>query len=231
MTPIRDVMPSRGELAKAVREAYFVHGASLGRDVTDEQAVPSYVEGWWLSRFFFWGKLAHIVRAAAPAKGETLVDFGCGTGLLLPTWSAAGCRVFATDLHLQMAKHLARRQGLHDVRFVAPDKWTDEVPDGSANTVVAANVLEHVEERPALYGDFARKLASDGKLVVSGPTENGLYRFGRRLIGFSGHYHVTTIKDLFGEIEAAGFVLRSERHYPVPGPGCLYRIGVFSPPR
>jgi hypothetical protein len=40
---------------------------------------------------------------------------------------------------------------------------------------------------------LVRKLAPGGVLILSGPTENGLYRLGRRIAGFDGHYHETTI--------------------------------------
>ena len=221
------LLPSIAALRQGITAAAEEHGRALGREVTDEQAVPSYLRGWWLSRRVFWGKLGPIVRAASPRPSHTMLDFGCGTGILLPTWVGHGARVWATDLHMEMAKSLARRFELRDVTFVDADSWASSIPDGSLDTIVAANVLEHVEDRPALYATFLRKLAPEGRLVVSGPTENALYRLGRRLIGFTGDYHVTTIADLFREIEAAGFAPEWRRRYPVPGPACLYRIARF----
>lgn len=219
-----ELLPSIPALREGIAAAAAEHGAALGRHVTDEQAVPSYLRGWWLSRRVFWGKLGPIVAAAAPARGERLLDFGCGTGILLPTWAGRGAHTWATDLHLEMARSLSRRFALEGVTFLAPDAWESAIPDASLDVIVAANVLEHVEDRPALYATFRRKLAPRGRLVVSGPTENALYRLGRKLIGFSGDYHVTTIADLLAEIPAAGFVPRFERRYPLPGPACLYRI-------
>ena len=84
------LLPSREALREGIAAAAREHESSLGREVTDEQAVPSYLRGWWLSRQVFWGKLGPIVRAAAPAPGRTLFDFGCGTGILLPTWTGKG---------------------------------------------------------------------------------------------------------------------------------------------
>lgn len=223
-----ELLPSRRALIEGIEAAAAEHGAALGREITDEQAVPSYLRGWWLSRRVFWGKLGPIVAAAAPQSGETLLDFGCGTGILLPTWAGARARVWAADLHLEMARSLARRFALEGVTFVGASEWEAAIPDGSVDVIVAANVLEHVEDRPALYAAFRRKLAPGGRLVVSGPTENALYRLGRALIGFTGDYHVTTIHDLLREIPAAGFDRAWERRYPIPGPACLYRIARFT---
>lgn len=226
MTTI-ELLPSKRALAEGIAAAAAEHGAALGPDVTDEQAVPSYLRGWWLSRQVFWGKLDPIVRAAAPRPNEQVFDFGCGTGILLPTWAGCGARVWATDLHLELARTVARRFALERVTFVEAGRWESEIPDGSVDVIVAANVLEHVEDRPALYATFLRKLAPGGRLVVSGPTENAMYRLGRALIGFTGDYHVTTIASLLREVDAAGFRSVRETRYPLPGPGCLYRIARF----
>jgi len=40
----------------------------------------------------------------------------------------------------------------------------------------------------------------DSLLVVSGPTENLLYRAGRLCAGYSGHYHVSTIYQIEREL-------------------------------
>jgi hypothetical protein len=88
-------------------------------------------------------------------------------------------------------------------------------------------VLEHVEERPALLESMKRWLAPGGRLVISGPTENALYRFGRRLVGFTGHYHVTNVSHVFADADAVGLTRLRSRSWPLPGPLCLYRICAF----
>ena len=223
------LLPSRNVLREAISRAFSTHEGVLGREITDEQAVPSYLRGWALSRAVFWGKLKPIVRAANVRPGEAVFDFGCGTGILLPTWVGRGARVWATDLHLEMARHVARELVPGQVDFVASDAWCDAIPDGSLDAVVAANVLEHIEDRPALYSTLRRKLKPCGRFVVSGPTENSAYRFGRALIGFTGEYHVTTIDDLLREVAHRGFRQTWLHRYPLPGPACLYRVARFEP--
>ena len=49
---------------------------------------------------------------------------------------------------------------------------------------------------PEVSAEFVRLLKPDGRLIVSGPTESVFYRAGRRLAGFSGHYHVRNIYDI-----------------------------------
>lgn len=221
---------SRARLRREIARAYEAHRPQLGQEAVDEMAMPSYVAGNALSRLVFWGKLRHVVEAADLAPGQRVLDFGCGSGVLLPALCAEGREVVATDLELGPARQVAGALGLAGVRFVEAAAWEEAVPDRSLDRIVAANVLEHVEPRPALLATFARKLVPGGRLVVSGPTENALYRLGRRIVGFTGHYHVATVHDVLDDVEAAGLRTRTRRRFPMPGPACLYVIAAYETP-
>jgi ubiquinone/menaquinone biosynthesis C-methylase UbiE len=219
---------TKSELSAAILAAYNEAGRALGTDVTDEMAVPAYLAGRWISRYVFWRKLDFIVSNARLRPGTRVFDFGCGTGILLPRLCADGRQVTATDLHPEIARCLVRNLGLANVEFVAADSWEQRLADGQVETIIAANVLEHIEDRREVLATLRRKLSPSGRLVISGPTENRLYRFGRRLIGFSGSYHVTSIDTILADARAVG--LRPERltRFPLPGPLCLYKIAAFT---
>jgi 2-polyprenyl-3-methyl-5-hydroxy-6-metoxy-1,4-benzoquinol methylase len=219
--------PDRAATSAAIRAAYEDVGTALGRAVTDEMAVPAYLFGKPVSRYVFWRKLDIIIRAAALRPDTLVLDFGCGTGILLPRLSAAGRRVIATDLHLEIARRVAGRLALPRVQFISSGEWAAQAPDAGVQTIIAANVLEHIADRQALLRTFQRKLTPAGRLVISGPTENRLYRFGRRLIGFSGAYHVTTVRECLADAEAVGLRRVYRRRWPLPGPGCLYVIAAY----
>lgn len=221
----------RARLRAEIARAYATHRPRLGQEVVDEMAMPSYVAGNALSRWAFWGKLRHVVELAALRPGGRVLDFGCGSGILLPALCGEGRRVEATDLELGPARQVAAALGLEGVRFHEAGAWEEAVPDGSLDAVVAANVLEHVEARPRLLATFARKLAPGGRLVVSGPTENALYRLGRRIVGFTGHYHVATVRDVLADVEATGLRRVARRRFPLPGPACLYVIAAYEAAR
>jgi len=210
--------------------AYQESGESLRREITDEMAVPSYIEGAWLSRYIFWGKLRHVMRAAQLSENAQVFDFGCGTGILLPGLVGDGRIVFATDLHLEIARNLARRLNLQSVEFLSSDCWQEALPDGQIDTIIAANVLEHFKNRREILSILGRKLTPTGRLVVSGPTENWLYRLGRRMVGFSGHYHVTTVFHVFDDARAVGLRQITDKSFPFAGPLCLYKIAAFTYP-
>jgi 2-polyprenyl-3-methyl-5-hydroxy-6-metoxy-1,4-benzoquinol methylase len=221
------VISSKAEIRQAIQDAYDECLPAVGREVTDEQAVPAYLQGWALSRWVFWRKLKFVIEGAALRADSKVLDFGCGTGILLSELCASNRRVYATDLHMEIARAVVRRLGLGRVEFVDPHRWAEVIPDGQMDTVVAANVLEHIENRQDSLRQLVRKLKPDGRLVISGPSENSLYRFGRWLIGFSGHYHVTNVQHVVADALAVGLRPVYRRRWPLPGPMCLYEITAF----
>lgn len=56
--------------------------------------------------------------------------------------------------------------------------------------------LEHNANFAEILNILTRSLADRGRLILSGPTENFLYRLGRRVAGFSGEYHKVTISEI-----------------------------------
>ena len=64
------------------------------------------------------------------------------------------------------------------------------------NLIFALDSLEHNENFEDILSTLQLALRDDGLLVLSGPTENRLYKLGRTLSGFDGHYHHTTIYDI-----------------------------------
>lgn len=193
----------------------------------DEMAVPTYMHANPLARRLFWSRHRQILTMARIAPGESVMDFGTGTGALLPSLCAAEAHVWATDLHDALARRLVAHRGL-SVNFFVSAQLDASIADGSLGAIIAADVLEHVEEPQLseLLGLFRKKLGKGGRLVVSLPTENALYKLGRVLAGYAGkgHYHRTTLAAFVESARRAGFTREAKRSLPLPGPGCLFSI-------
>jgi SAM-dependent methyltransferase len=73
-----------------------------------------------------------------------------------------------------------------------------DLPRASFDLIVALDVLEHVENLPDTLADLHALLRPGGQIVISGPTENFLYRLGRALAGpeYSGSYHERGISEV-----------------------------------
>jgi 2-polyprenyl-3-methyl-5-hydroxy-6-metoxy-1,4-benzoquinol methylase len=199
--------------------------AEVAEHDRDEMAIPSYLHGNPLIRWLMWRRYEAIERLARLSPKSSVLEFGCGLGLFLPTLTESGRLVYATDLFPQFAQALAAARKL-SVRFV-PD--VDSVSDQSLDVIVAADVLEHVDNLDTYIQCFHRKLKPDGVAIISGPTENVAYRIGRLVAGFGGKgdYHHRNIDEIRSAFEANQFQTERAVSLPVALLPHLFRVFRF----
>ncbi|HBB41448.1 MAG: hypothetical protein COW73_11335 [Nitrospirae bacterium CG18_big_fil_WC_8_21_14_2_50_70_55] len=205
--------------------------ATVSGEQRDESAIPSYLHWNPFVRWIITRRLQMVTRmvadtlaartAAAPPAG---LDFGCGVGLLLPTLAPHLATFYLTDLDLRAASRTADHFAIPNVRLLAADRWAEVIDDGSLAFIIAADVLEHVDDLAGVVRLLAGKLEPRGALIVSGPTETLIYRLARKIAGFTGEYHVRTIFDIERQIVAAGFAPRELRCLPGLGLPTLFRV-------
>ena len=195
--------------------------ADLRKEDRDEMAVPSYTHPNPLIRWLFWSRLDAALELAGLRPGLRVLDFASGSGVLLPSLVAAGCRVAATDpIPTPWMRHArASRLPIEPVPFERLAAWAG-AREGTIDVVFALDVLEHVsdEELPALSFTFARLLGADGLLVTSGATETIPYRIARALAGFKGEYHHRSIFDVHRALEPEWIRIRRRDLPPHPLP-------------
>ncbi len=205
--------------------------AALLRDEDrDEMAIPSYLHKNPALRWMAWRRVdvvAGLIETHCPQGGRVL-DFGCGTGVLFESSLKRATSVVGVDLVLGAAELWKAKKQLGQVTLLSPEAAFADVEPGSVDVVVAAEVLEHIDEPTKELAFFKRVLRPGGTLLVSLPTENALYRFGRKLAGFSGHYHESNAAVVDGRIREAGFRLVSSSNIPLPGPAAIYFVGVYA---
>lgn len=202
----------------------------LSDEDRDELAIPSYLHRNPALRWMAWRRvivtarrLAATARAAGAAP-TAIMDFGCGTGVLLEECARHAEVVYGVDLVLDSARLLVREWNLDRVRLLTPSEAEARVSPESVDVIVAAEVLEHVEPLEPTLRQFQRWLKPGGKLLVSLPTENALYRAGRRLAGFSGHYHHANAASIDRELAAFGFRRTWIEKIPAGGPLSIYWV-------
>jgi len=176
----------------------------------DEAGFPAYSHRNPLINWLFWQRLHKVmtyIEAGAPY--EQVLDFGCGSGVMLPFLCGISTRVTAIDIDLLPFESVSRQRAfpanlqVHDAREVT----LKDLPKASFDLIVATDVLEHVEDLPGTLADMQsllkpfdkahtvpmsyREDKPGGQIVISGPTENILYKLGRALAGpeYSGDYH------------------------------------------
>lgn len=169
-------------------------------EVLSEAALPAYAHKNPLIDLIFWKRLetASDFITKNSSDAADILDFGCGTGVFSYHMGKKGHRVFAIDLDLTPVSLLKPVIDYSDtISFHEGDFFTMDFNGRTFDFIVALDVLEHIplEDLPTFLDKFASLLKPNGSIVVSGPTENKLYRLGRKLAGsdFTGAYHETTI--------------------------------------
>ena len=92
-------------------------------------------------------------------------------------------RLFGILIIFQMA-HSIEEYTFELYNVFAPARFASAMPSAAPSCTPATSQL-----RPSAS-------SWTGRMLVSGPTENALYRLGRRIAGFDGHYHKVTIYDV-----------------------------------
>lgn len=147
------------------------------------------------------------------------VDLGCGTGLAARAFAASTDAFIGIDLSPAMIRQ-ARATGLYRALEVADAAdGLRRQPDGSADLILAADMMIYVHDLAPLFIEAARVLAAGGLFAFTAETHDGEgVVLGARL------RYAQSEAYLRGLIAAAGLVLeradvasiRTENHVPVP---------------
>jgi 2-polyprenyl-3-methyl-5-hydroxy-6-metoxy-1,4-benzoquinol methylase len=170
----------------------------------DEAGFPAYSHRNPLINWLFWQRLRVVMDyIEVDAPYEQVLDFGCGSGVMLPYLCAVGTHVTALDIDLLPFERVSRQRSfpanlqVHDT-YEVPLR---DLPRASFDLIIATDVLEHIDDLPGTLAEMEDLLKPGGQIVISGPTENLLYKIGRKLAGpeYSGDYHergIIEVKDL-----------------------------------
>jgi SAM-dependent methyltransferase len=159
-------------------------------EALEETCIPSYLHGNSLAAWVSWTRLveaARLYKRWAPAGA--VLDFGSATGEIAHLIAPSGQYYFVEQEDL-VARAL--QKWLPDARRIDLDQVTGK----QFATIFALDSLEHNHNVASLLSKLEAGLGDSGVFILSGPTENLLYRIGRRLAGFSGHYHHQTVWDI-----------------------------------
>jgi 2-polyprenyl-6-hydroxyphenyl methylase / 3-demethylubiquinone-9 3-methyltransferase len=142
-------------------------GPRAQRARNDPAQYDDLADEWWRPHGAF-AMLHWIAEARAalvpPAEGPgaVLVDIGCGAGLLAPHLAGKGY----THIGVDLTTSALRLAGQHGVVAVRGDALSLPLPAGSADIVVAGEILEHVADLAQAVSEACRVLRPGGTLVL-----------------------------------------------------------------
>jgi SAM-dependent methyltransferase len=131
----------------------------------------------WPARYAPGGRLtgrlacfAAVLSWHLPAGGRVL-DLGCGTGELARAAAESGFRVSACDIAELMLRTAEQQDPGRTVEWVrlCPQWRRLPFPPAAFDAVVAASVLEYVDDPAAVLGECARVLRPGGLVVCTVP--------------------------------------------------------------
>jgi 2-polyprenyl-3-methyl-5-hydroxy-6-metoxy-1,4-benzoquinol methylase len=188
----------------------------------DESGFPAYSHLNPLINWLFWQRLRtamNFIEKHAPY--ENVLDFGCGSGVMLPFLAQHSRQVTAIDIDLLPVESLKKYIPLaENVRVLdAKQISLPQLTPKSFDLINALDVLEHVDDLSTTLSDLLNLLKPGGRLVISGPTENTFYKVGRKLAGpeFSGEYHERGTAEIKRELaRGAGVRQIATLYWPAP---------------
>jgi SAM-dependent methyltransferase/uncharacterized protein YbaR (Trm112 family) len=151
-----------------------------------DSQTRAYERMWYLNLF---GRIEIPVtlRPLRLTRNHTLLEGGCGTGRMTPSFAAKCDRLVSVDFSLrslQRNRANLRRRGVKNVDLIQADLCRLPIRAEAFDRVVSCQVLEHiptVESRESAVHELARVLRKGGRLVLSAYQHSLLTRiFGEK---------------------------------------------------
>lgn len=116
-------------------------------------------------------ELIRLAQTSLLCRGKVL-EMGCGSGEICIYAALNGCTAFGIDnnpLAVEAAREKAWQCGLEDALFDLQDFTRLNLPDSSFDTVVLAEVLEHVSQPSLILSEAKRLCRPGGRIIISVP--------------------------------------------------------------
>lgn len=174
-----------------------------------------------LARFLHAERLGHVNRAISrimegPDAGaaKTLIDLGCGDGVLTANIGTRGLKVMGTDIDLDRVRKAVSHSASGE-SYAVSDVMRPPFRAGSADIVLIHHVIEHLEGNDGnVLSECYRLLKGGGYLIVGVPNEDSLMgrisrRMHPRLYSEGEHVNFYSESSIISLLTSVGFDVQS----------------------
>lgn len=146
--------------------------------------------------------------------GAKVLEIGCGVGTFTRLIGETGAEVLGLDINKEFVE--VARQATSDIDLVKVDQA--DVTNGDWNkefdTVVALDVIEHIEDDRAMLEALFAALHPGGTAIIKVPAMQSIYGTLDEVVGHYRRYSRKTIEAVMSE---AGFESIDVHYFNVPG--------------
>lgn len=135
-------------------------------EFTGERVVPGQVNPDLLNEH-----MARYLFAQRLARNKRVLDIACGTGYGTAELAHVAQHVVGIDVSPETVEAAKKTYAGANTTFQVADATKLPFPDGSFDLITAFEVIEHLEDWPALLSEARRLLAPDGQFIVSTPNK------------------------------------------------------------
>jgi 2-polyprenyl-3-methyl-5-hydroxy-6-metoxy-1,4-benzoquinol methylase len=188
---------------------------TYGQKVFDEQALPAYTNPNPLMQYLFWLRVKYTMQYILDLQDcNECLDFGCGLGVMIPFLVNESKSIIALDLDTNLLEKIGEEKKWTNVQY---SNNLDHLHSqaGKIDLILAMDVLEHIDNLDAVLQSFNELLSPNGSILVTGPTENFLYKIGRRLANYSGEYHKRNIHSIAAQLGDLFTINRYKTLFPI----------------
>jgi len=157
--------------------------------------------------------IARYKFASDLAKGKTVLDIGCGTGIGLDLLAESADVVVGTDYSEETVEYARENNYKANLTFKVMDCRDLKFNDGEFDLVTSFNLIEHIHGQEKFIQEVKRVLKPNGIFICSTPNTN-IFNPGGQYYHF--HVHEFTLSELktllekyFNEVQIFGQLYNS----------------------
>jgi ubiquinone/menaquinone biosynthesis C-methylase UbiE len=128
-----------------------------------------------------------LLEMARPARGEQILDVGCGTGIFTLDLLAAGARVTGLELSRPMLRRAGKKASGLPFSMVQGDMRGLPFADRSFDKSVSVTAIEFIEDARAAVAELFRVIRPGGCIVVACLNSLSPWAVRRKAAAREGH--------------------------------------------
>jgi 2-polyprenyl-3-methyl-5-hydroxy-6-metoxy-1,4-benzoquinol methylase len=186
--------------------------------VTTDHAVQDF----WLQNLLKADAFTRwVVDEISPWLGQQILEVGCGIGTYTAVLADGTRKIVAMDMEREFVEEATRRVGhLPNVEVIYGDATRMDVRapnQGTFDTIILLDVLEHIENDVALLERLRARLSPGGHLILKVPAMPSLYSPMDQAIGHWRRYDKKGLRNVFRRAGLDVVEVNSFNAFAVPG--------------